>query len=130
MPPLPGSPVIDMGSDPDSAAFSYDERGPGYTRVSGDHVDVGATELQLVASGTPVNISSVVKSANGPFQLSINNDPGVSLRVLASTNLTAPGTNWSFIGFATENPSGSGHYSFADPQATNYKQRFYRVKSP
>jgi uncharacterized repeat protein (TIGR01451 family) len=41
---LPGSPAINAGSNP--AALANDQRGPGFSRVSGAQADVGAFELQ------------------------------------------------------------------------------------
>ena len=44
MPPLPGSPAIDAGSDSATNLFAIDQRG--YPRRAGQHVDIGAMELQ------------------------------------------------------------------------------------
>lgn len=41
---LAGSPAIDAGSNP--AALANDQRGPGFSRVSGAQADIGAFELQ------------------------------------------------------------------------------------
>jgi hypothetical protein len=49
---------------------------------------------------------------------------------LATTNVTLPASNWTFLGFAAETPPGSGQFQFTDPGATNHPQRYYRVKSP
>ena len=44
MPPLPGSPAIDAGSDSATNVFATDQRG--YPRRAGQRVDIGALELQ------------------------------------------------------------------------------------
>jgi hypothetical protein len=66
----------------------------------------------------------------GMCQLSFTNTPGASFSVLASTNLTTPLTNWMTLGAATDSPSSPGQYQFADAQATNSPQRFYRICWP
>lgn len=130
MPPLAGSPAIDAGNDAAASSFASDQRGGGYLRVSGDHVDIGAVELQLITSSTAVEITAPGSPGNGPFQFSFANDSGASFRVLATTNVTLPASNWTFLGFAAETPPGSGQFQFTDPGATNHPQRYYRVKSP
>jgi uncharacterized repeat protein (TIGR02543 family) len=52
-----------------------------------------------------------------------NVTPGVTYRLLASTNLTA----WS--GIATNTPVANP-WTFTDPRATNYPSRFYRLATP
>jgi len=46
MPPLPGSPAIDAGSDSVTNLFATDQRG--FARLAGAHVDIGAVELETV----------------------------------------------------------------------------------
>lgn len=41
---LPGSPAIDAGDDTD--APDWDQRGEGFYRIIGDHIDIGAFEVQ------------------------------------------------------------------------------------
>lgn len=41
----PGSPALNAGNA-GSAAPSYDQRGTGYSRISGAAIDIGAYELQ------------------------------------------------------------------------------------
>jgi len=64
----------------------------------------------------------------GAFRLSFENTPGASFTVLASTNLLLPIINWTVLGPANE--VSYGQYQFIDPQATNFPQRFYRLRSP
>ena len=44
---LAGSPAINGGDPAFSATLAYDQRGPGYARVVGGRVDIGAYEAQL-----------------------------------------------------------------------------------
>lgn len=64
MPPLPGSPVVDAGSDA-ASAFSTDQRG--YPRISGLRVDIGAVELQQATLSTLAasDISATNADGNG-----------------------------------------------------------------
>jgi len=55
-------------------------------------------------------------------------NPGLTLTVLASTNVSIPFTNWTSLGGATE--ISAGLYQFTDPQATNSPQRYYQIRSP
>jgi N-acetylneuraminic acid mutarotase len=68
---------------------------------------------------------------DGSFQFVFSGNPGgTNYRVLASPDAGAPMNSWLNLGAATETPPGSGLFQFADPQAPNDPQRFYRVTSP
>jgi hypothetical protein len=73
-----------------------------------------------------MNIANA-KTTNGGFQFSFTNGPGSSFDVIATTNPASPISNWIVLQGVTE--ISSGHYRFVDPQATNFSQRFYRVRS-
>jgi hypothetical protein len=90
----------------------------------------GFTLETLASVTTPFKIIQLTKLGNGTFQFSFTNLTGASFQVFAATNAAQPTANWTMIGFATETPAGSGQFQFTDSQATNYPQRFYRVKSP
>jgi hypothetical protein len=85
MPPLPDSPVVDAGSDAAVAApysFATDQRG--VPRLSGQHVDIGAVELQTTSPVPPTIavLGAVVtgtNAANGTLtvHLSVSVKPSV-----------------------------------------------------
>ena len=127
MPPLPGSPAIDAGDDSEATLLPNDQRG--YPRLAGAHVDIGAVEGIYNAAG-PGTVTNVTRLGNGSIQFGFTNLADANFPVLASTNLNLPLSSWTRIGFATNNPAGSGNYQFTDPKATNYPQRFYRIRSP
>jgi hypothetical protein len=127
MPPLPGSPAIDSVGGATTSIFATDQRGR--PRVVNGIVDVGAVEVQS-ASVFPPHITDAALLGDGTFRLSFSNLAGASFSVLASTNIALPTSNWPTIGPATETPAGSGQFRFTDPQATNYTERYYRVRSP
>jgi hypothetical protein len=126
--PLAASPVVDAGNDTAGNAFPTDQRG--LPRISGEHVDIGAAELQLITANSPTHIASAQKPGSGSLQLNFTNQSGASFRVLAATNVSLPLAAWTEIGFAVETPASSGLFQFTDPQSTNHTERFYRVKSP
>jgi hypothetical protein len=128
MPTLAGSPVVDAGDDSVTSFLATDERS--LPRKSGEHVDIGAVELQLTTANMPTHITSARKLGNDSLQLNFTNQSGASFRVLTATNVSLPLNVWTEIGFAIEAPASSGQFQFTDPQATNYTKRFYRVKSP
>lgn len=47
---LAGSPAIDAGSNDDTQGFETDQRGPGFDRIVGPSVDIGAFEVQAAAA--------------------------------------------------------------------------------
>ncbi|HXF11181.1 MAG TPA: choice-of-anchor Q domain-containing protein, partial [Desulfuromonadaceae bacterium] len=50
-----GSPAIDAGSD--AIAGTYDQRGSGFPRISGQHIDIGAYEFQTTGYSAPTIVS-------------------------------------------------------------------------
>jgi len=128
LPPLPGSPALNAGSDAAAANFSTDQRGNGFLRLVGAHVDIGAVEMQIVLAGSPPVLTGLTKLPNGSFQFNFSNTPGASLTVWGSTNVALPFAQWSNLGAPVESPAGT--FQFTDPQAANNAQRFYRVTSP
>ena len=125
MPPLYGSPAIDAANDSATNIFATDQRG--YPRLSGEHVDIGAVEVQVAT--TPPMLESPTQLGNGAFQFSFTNLIGGSFTVFASTNVALPLNEWLDLGTAIENPVGSGYFQFTDSQASNMT-RFYYIHSP
>lgn len=129
MMPQAGSPAINSGLTSAAAGITYDQRGPGYPRVVGAAVDIGAIEVQVIAASTPYLLTGSALT-NGAFGFSFTNNSGAGFTVFGSTNLSLPASNWANLGPAVESPLGSGQFRFIDPQASNSVQRFYRVRSP
>jgi hypothetical protein len=81
-----------------------------------------------VAQINPFALTGVKKLNGGSCQFVFTNIMGAPFSVLAVTNLSLPLSNWTSLGAVTDSPPGQ--YQFADPQAANGAQRFYRVSSP
>ena len=84
-----------------------------------------AVQLVVAQLVAPVLSQTVSRSGAG-FGLSFTGVNGQSYRVLFSTNLTWPLTNWLTL---TNGVFGLGQINFVDASATNH-ERFYRVTSP
>lgn len=80
------------------------------------------------ANPAAIVITSATRLANGTFQLGFTNIAGSTNEIFASTNAATPFMNWALLGTATENPAGT--FNFIDNTSTNFRQRFYRVRSP
>ncbi|HEY3763081.1 MAG TPA: LamG domain-containing protein [Verrucomicrobiae bacterium] len=133
MPPLPGSPAIDAGSDSVTNSLTIDQRG--YPRLIGAHVDIGAVEGVYVTNWAGPGRLTGSRSVNhgaGGFQFNFTNYPDMSntFTVWASTNVALPFNQWSNLGPVVDSPPGSGQYQFTDSSATNKIQRFYFISSP
>jgi hypothetical protein len=95
----------------------------------------GSSTLDSASAGLTVTnpppvpplISSFGALSNGTFSLSGTAAVGQTCILLAGSNL-APPMVWSPI--ATNTADLSGAFSLSDPQATNYRRRFYRVWTP
>jgi alpha-tubulin suppressor-like RCC1 family protein len=68
------------------------------------------------------------KLSDNSFQFKFASDPGTLFTVLTTSNLSLSLSNWNALGTAAE--VSSGQFQFTDLQATNYAQRFYRIRSP
>ena len=88
-----------------------------------------ATSTLVITAPAPpaIILTGARVLSGGALQFGFTNTPGVSFSVLATTNLSLPLTNWTMLGGVTE--ISPGQFQFTDPQATNYPQRFYRVRS-
>jgi hypothetical protein len=131
MPPLAGSPAIDAGSDVVASFLATDQRG--LPRLSGQHVDLGAVEVQIASSAPALTGASWLNLGTPPvpaFQFGFGGLSYGSFTVFATTNAGSPFNTWSNLGPAIETPLGSGQFQFNDPQAANSPQRYYRVRSP
>ena len=92
---------------------------------------------QLTVDGTlrvlgGIRVGQIVSVAQGPggsFQIQISGTGSTNqpYRVLATTNIAEPTTNWVKVGFGTFT---GGVFTFTDPNATNYPARFYRLVTP
>jgi hypothetical protein len=124
---LHGSPALDSGDDAllnPPYNLSTDQRG--FPRQAGAHVDIGAFEFQWNAS--PPDLITSTASASNEFQFAFTNVSGATFSVLTNSTLQSPNTNWTVMGQALE--IAPGLFQFADPQATNDANHFYRVSSP
>jgi hypothetical protein len=122
MPPLPGSPAVDAGG---STSLTNDQRG--FARLVGSAADIGAVEGVF---NPDLPLLNPTRLGDGSFQFAFANLAGMPFSVRASTNMALPLNVWSNLGPVLETPPGSGQFQFTDPQAANFLQRFYRVKSP
>jgi hypothetical protein len=103
---------------------------PGYALLSMFVNGIPSTSeiVDVVAGpGHPPEWRNPLKMANGSFQSSFDYYPGADFRVLATTNLNLPLTDWTVLGGVTE--VSPGQYQFTDLAATNFPQRFYRLSA-
>jgi hypothetical protein len=88
--------------------------------------NTGAALQLVVAPLTAPTLNRAVSKSGGALGLSFTGVNGQSFRVLSSTNLILPLTNWLTL---TNGTFGAGQIDFLDSSATNDEQ-FYRVASP
>ena len=92
-----------------------------------NNVQLFSAELYDSAAGA-ISLVNQVKLPGGAFQFAFTGAPNGTNTVLTTTNPALPVSNWTELGVVPEFPSGL--FVFTDAQATNYPQRFYRVRSP
>jgi hypothetical protein len=94
------------------------------------HTNYNPTTFSLVVSnlnGQPL-LTGANTPAPGQFSFEFTGNPNGSYSVLATTNLILPLTNCTALGTATI--LSNDLFQYADTHATNYPQRFYRLRSP
>jgi hypothetical protein len=91
----------------------------------------GGTNFQAVniaiaqpANSTP-NITSITGNPDGTFHLDLVGAPGYTYVLETTTNLISPE---SWLPISTNSFGTNSAWQFDDTQATNFQQRFYRVK--
>ncbi|HTI70362.1 MAG TPA: choice-of-anchor Q domain-containing protein [Candidatus Limnocylindria bacterium] len=95
--PLPGSPVIDRGSDIAAVDLTVDQRG--FPRISGAHADIGAVERQADPNSTPILV--IIPHTTGTVTLLWQpQTPGYRLQ----ENSTLDPSNWADAVSGTINP--------------------------
>jgi len=77
---------------------------------------------------TPPYLTGLSIVSNGALQLGFSNVSGAPFTVLGARDPSLPLSDWVALGLATE--IFPGQFQFTDTQATNYSNRFYRVRSP
>ena len=61
---LPGSPAIDAGDPSFAPPPFFDQRGPGFDRVSGGRIDIGSFEVQVGGTPTPTPTATATGTAS------------------------------------------------------------------
>jgi hypothetical protein len=93
--------------------------------VSGATHAVVQIPVQLtVIAAESAQINSVSLQPSGSMLLDFAGTSGYAQTVFASTNLE----DWIAIGPATQ--ISPGRFQFTDPAATNFTQRFYKIRTP
>lgn len=82
---------------------------------------------ELVAPVAPPQFANFGRNAGGSFTVSGTGPTGAVYRILATTDLTLPLSNWTVTVTGSFN---GGVFNFIDTQATNHPQRFYRAVTP
>jgi hypothetical protein len=85
--------------------------------------------VQTLAN-VPSSILGGVSLSNGQLTFTFTNGTGLSFSVLATNNFAAPVANWPVVGFAVENPAGSGNYQYTNPAPATNSQEFYILRQP
>lgn len=137
--PAFGHGYVTMVQTPDWHSLALESDGTLWGWGANDHGQLGNNNTNDAYSPGPVlwpqvpaspalTLTSAAKLANGSFKFSFTNNPGATFTVLTATNPSAPLTNWTSLGSATE--VSPGQFQFTDAQAPNNSRRFYRVSSP
>jgi hypothetical protein len=113
--PPPGT-ALPVGTN--SVVFYVDD-GNGNTNTCSTTVGVNPAVL------VPPTILSQ-QALGGSFQLVFTGPDGQPFKVLASTDISLPMTNWTVL----TNGAFAGAVTINDLTATNYPARFYRISSP
>src|SRR5262249_31321095 len=103
--PQSGSPAINAGVTSLAVRLAYDQRGPGYPRVVGSAVDIGAVEYQPLVITSPSNVTLLAGLSNS-FTLMATGAVAPTIAVAGSfppgVSFTSPAT------LSGTPPDGSG----------------------
>jgi hypothetical protein len=118
----------------DDLKSAYSSNGGPDVHLCVSGVNVWATNVisffNQLLTPTPGVLTGAARTSNSAFEFAFTNSPGLSFFALGTTNIALDPGLWTTLGPATETSAGSGCYAFADLQATNCLQYFYRICSP
>ena len=120
-----GAPLLTTTADANSAAGNYPIIAGLGSLTSTNYSFVFSNGLLTVIANVPLTITnSAVITDGGTFTLSGVGNAGQDYVLLTATNLAAP----IWLPIATNTADTNGVFQFADPQMTNFMQRYYRVQ--
>jgi len=99
-------------------------------------ITIGATGYSIASVVQPLTaipmpqIKGVTLSGGQQLSFTFTNYSGLSFSVLATNNIGVPKASWPVIGTAVENPPGSGHYQFNDPNSATNVSHYYLLRQP
>jgi hypothetical protein len=88
---------------------------------------VTSTAASLTVSLGPT-VCGISNGAGGPVTVYLENNPGSTNRLWATTDLTLPFSQWQVM--ATNVAGPDGLFEFVDPNTNGVNARFYRLSSP
>ncbi len=89
--------------------------------------NAGQRPQLLLMTVAPPQFTNFSAGVGDSFTLSGTGPTGAGYRIFTTTNLARPFSNWTPAATGIFN---GGVFTFTDPQATNYPQRFYRAVTP
>ncbi|HEY7425245.1 MAG TPA: choice-of-anchor Q domain-containing protein [Gemmataceae bacterium] len=111
---LPGSPAINAGDNTNAPA--YDQRGPGFARIVGGPIDIGAFEVQnlsgLTVSGFPAIITAGATIGNSFTVTARNADGTTDTGYTGTIDLSSTDPTATFANAATGTPLSGDSYTF------------------
>ena len=121
--PNAGSPAIDAGSDTAAASLSFDQRGSGFPRLQGAHVDIGAVETEAVANDVPTigvtgNGNTIVSGDTTPSTSDFTNF-GSQFRYAQALQRTFVVTNTGTGTLTLSTPTVPAGYTIVEPLAAS-----------
>ena len=91
------------------------------------HMALLGQSVSVVQTGSGAPFVAAQVLANGDLNLTFTGGATHTYTVLSTTNLAVPLTNWTVLGTATGN--GSGSFQFTAPAVTNYPQQYFIITS-
>jgi autotransporter-associated beta strand protein len=95
-----------------------------------DYLNAISTVTVTVNAAPAARLNGTMQLGGGKFMFAFTNYTGLSFAVLATNNLTVPRSSWPVVGYAVENPAGSGNYQYTNTAATNGQQYYITRLNP
>jgi len=117
-----------LESDGTLWGWGIDDHGQLGNGTTNSQYSPGPVLWPLVPAAPGITLAATNCPADGSCRIVFTNNPGARFRVLMSTNIGLPLTNWTSLGPVPE--PFPGQFQFADTKAAGSAVRLYRVVSP